>query len=211
MIKKNLKLFIITSIIILIPIVAGIILWDSLPQSIATHWNVHGQPDGFATRPVAVFVMPLFLLVIHAICVFVTGIDPKAKDISGKPLALVFWLCPVLSLVVGYITYATALEYGVRVEVILPLFMGGLFTVIGNYLPKCKQNYTVGLKLPWTLADEENWNKTHRFAGMLWVIGGLVIMATSFLGSILILVTVLMLMTIIPIGYSYLYYKKNQK
>ncbi len=210
MIKKNLKLFIITSIIILIPIFAGILLWDSLPQSVVTHWNVQGQPDGFATRPVAVFVMPLFLLVIHVICAFVTGIDPKAKNISGKPLALVLWLCPVLSLIVGYITYATALGYGVRVEVILPLFMGGLFTVIGNYLPKCKQNYTVGLKLPWTLADEGNWNKTHRFAGMLWVIGGLLIMATSFLGSFIIFFAILILMTLAPVIYSYLYYKKNK-
>ncbi len=208
MIKKNLPLIIITSVIILIPMLAGLILWNVLPDSIAIHWNAAGQPDGFASKTVAVFVMPIFILAVHIICTFVTALDPKAKDISGKPLTLVLWICPVLSVIVGYITYATALGGNIKIQVIMPLVLGGLFTIIGNYLPKCKQNYTIGIKIPWTLNDENNWNKTHRFAGMLWVIGGLLIMATAFLGSFIIFFTILILMVIIPTIYSYLYYKK---
>ena len=92
----------------------------------------------------------------------------------------------------------------------MPLFMGALFVIIGNYMPKCKQSYTIGIKIPWTLNDEENWNKTHRMAGFLWVIGGVVIMATAFLGTFQLLFVVLIPMVIIPFVYSYLLYKKNK-
>ena len=89
--------------------------------------------------------------------------------------------------------------------------MGALFVVIGNYLPKCKQSYTVGIKIPWTLNDEENWNKTHRLAGFLWVIGGVVIMATAFLGTFWLFFVVLIPMVIVPFVYSYSLYKKSSK
>lgn len=108
--------------------------------------------------------------------------------------------------------YATALGHKISVEIIMPLFMGALFVVIGNYMPKCKQSYTLGIKLPWTLDDEENWNKTHRLAGFLWVIGGVVIMASAFLGKFWLFFVVLVPMVIIPTVYSYILYrnKKNK-
>jgi uncharacterized membrane protein len=107
--------------------------------------------------------------------------------------------------------YATALGHKVSVEIIMPLFIGALVVVIGNYLPKCKQSYTMGIKLPWTLNDEENWNKTHRLAGFLWVICGVVMMATAFLGEFWLFFVLLIPMTIIPTVYSYSLYKKKMK
>lgn len=210
MIKKNLPKLIITSIITLIPIIIGIILWDKMPEQVPVHWNINGEVDGFATKTQAVFVMPLVLVAVHWICVLGTNLDPKKQNISDKVFTLVLWIIPVLSLLCNSFVYATALGHNVNVEVIMPLFMGALFVVIGNYLPKCKQSYTLGIKLPWTLNDEENWNKTHRLAGFLWVICGVIIMATAFLGVSWLLFVLLIPMVIVPTVYSYLLYKKKE-
>ncbi len=210
MIKKNLPKLIITSLITLIPIIIGLILWDKLPDQVPVHWNMKGEVDGLATKVQAVFVMPLVLVAVHWLCFFGTNLDPKKKNINDKMFTLVLWIIPLLSLLVNSMVYATALGHDMNVEVIMPLFMGALFIIIGNYMPKCKQSYTMGIKLPWTLDDEENWNKTHRMAGFLWVIGGVVIMATAFLGAFWIFFILLIPMVIVPTVYSYLLYKKKE-
>lgn len=210
MIKKNLPKLIITSLVILIPILIGIVLWDKLPDQVPVHWNINGDVDGFATKAQAVFLMPLVLVAFHWICVLGTSLDPKKQNINDKIFTLVLWIIPVISLLCNSMVFATALGHKVSVEIIMPLFMGALFVIIGNYMPKCKQSYTVGIKIPWTLNDEENWNKTHRMAGFLWVIGGIVIMATAFLGAFWLFFVVLIPMVFVPFVYSYLLYKKNK-
>jgi uncharacterized membrane protein len=107
--------------------------------------------------------------------------------------------------------YPQALGYPMPIEVIMPLLMGVLFMVVGNWLPKCQQTYTMGIKLPWTFASEENWNATHRFGGKVWVIGGIVTMLTAFFGNFWILMVILAAMVILPTAYSYLYYHNYEK
>ncbi len=211
MIKRNKVTLIITSIIILIPIIAGLIIWNQLPDRIATHWNAEGVADGFSSKASAVFGFPAFLLAVHWICTAITSVDPKSKNIDAKPMTLVLWICPVMSLLLGTFVYATALGYELSIEIIMPLVMGALFVFVGNYMPKCSQNYTIGIKIPWTLNDEENWNKTHRFAGILWVVGGVVIMATSLFGSVYVFLGITLAMAFAPTIYSYVYYRKHRK
>ncbi len=211
MIKKNLPKLIITSLVTLIPIIIGLILWNKLPDQVPVHWDINGNVDDYTTKAQAVFLMPLVLVAFHWICVIGTSLDPKKQNINDKMFTLVLWIIPIISLLCNSLVYATALGHKVSVEIIMPLFMGALFVIIGNYLPKCKQSYTMGIKLPWTLDDEENWNKTHRLAGFLWVIGGVVIMATAFLGVFWFLFVVLIPMVFIPFIYSYLLYKKKNK
>ena len=209
MIKKNLKILIITSVVILLPILAGVILWHQLPDQLPIHWNAVGDVDGWAPKAVGVFAMPVFLLAIHWLCVVFTVMDPKSKNHQGKILQLMFWILPVTSVLIYSITFATAIGHAVRVEVIMPLVMGLLFVIIGNYMPKCKQSYTIGIKIPWTLNSEENWNKTHRFAGWLWFVGGLGMMATGFIGGFVAFFAIAFLMVIVPMIYSYILYRKG--
>ncbi len=209
MIKKNLKILIITSIIILLPMVAGLILWDQLPTEIPFHWNAAGEVDGWASKPVAVFVPSAAMLAMQWLCVLVTSTDPKKQNHPQKVLHLVFWLIPTLTVVLSAIIYATALGGNVRVEVLMPILLGVVFIAIGNYMPKCKQNYTIGIKIPWTLASEENWNKTHRLAGFIWVLGGFVMMLSGFFGSIWIVLAVTLVMAIVPFIYSYILHRKG--
>ena len=211
MIKKNLKTLIITSVIILLPIVAGIILWDKLPEQIATHFNAQGVADSFSSKAFAVFGLPVLLLAVHWICSFGTSADPKSKNHSDKMVMLVLWICPVISLLCNSLVYTYAMEIPVDVSLIMMLFLGAAFVVIGNYLPKCKQNYTIGIKISWTLNDEENWNYTHRLSGKIWVAGGVLIMLTAVFRQMWIFVAIMILLAIIPFVISYLFHRKKNK
>ncbi len=212
MIKKNIKILVLTSVVILLPILAGVILWNKLPDSVPIHFGPNGEPDDYAGRAVAVFVMPLVMLAFHWICMLGTAADPKNANIDGKALGLVLWICPIISLLVNGVIYVTALSITINIMMIFGLFFGCLFVVIGNYLPKCRQSYTLGIKLPWTLNDENNWNRTHRFAGRLWTVGGLLTIVTAFLGDafIFVFLGLVLLMVIIPTVYSYCLYKKSK-
>ena len=212
MIKKNKWQLIISSVIILLPIVAGLFIWNYLPEQIATHWGTDGEPDGWSGKSFAVFGIPLILLAVHWICIFFTAHDPKNKEQSSKVFNMVLWIIPIISLVVCGCAYAFALGNDVNIGMVVRVLLGIIFVIIGNYMPKCKQNYTIGIKVPWTLQNEENWNKTHRFAGRLGVLGGLLILATIFVPMeifIYVLLPLILLMAFAPIIYSYLYYRKQ--
>lgn len=211
MLKKNKVTLIITSVILLLPMVVGLLLWNQLPEQVPFHWNAAGEVDGWSSRAVAVFVMPLIMLVIQWFCVIVTSLDPKHKNVAGKPMTLVLWICPVMNILISTMMYAAALGYDLSIEIIMPLAMGAMFIVIGNYMPKCKRNYTIGVKVPWALEDEANWNATHRFAGWVWVAGGVVIMLTSLLGNAWVSMGAILPMAIAPIVYSYVYYRNHGK
>lgn len=209
MIKKHWKILCITSILILLPILAGLALWETLPERVPMHWNAQGEIDGWGSKAVFVFGMPLIMLGFQWLCVLVTGADPKKKNHPDKILHLAFWIIPVLSILLSVLTYFTALGKDVQMEVVMPVFMGLLFVIIGNYLPKCKQNYTIGIKIPWTLNSEENWNKTHRFAGWLWVACGVVMMLAGFFGIFWVFFIVVFVMVFPPFIYSYLLHRKG--
>ena len=211
MIKQNKKLLLLTSFVILLPILMGLLLWNRLPEQVPFHWDVNGQVDNWAGKGVAVFAMPAFLLGMQWLCALACSTDPRHKRYTPKMIRLVLWICPLIGLVVSALVYAAALGYGIRVEVVMPLLVGVMFVIVGNLLPKCPQTYTMGIKLPWTLESEENWNKTHRFAGKVWVVGGILTMATAFLGSFWILIGVLVGMVGLPTIYSYLYYRNHEK
>ena len=211
MFKQYKKTLIITSLILLIPIAVGLLLWNQLPDVIPTHWGINGEVDGWSSKPFAVFGLPLLLVVIQWVCVVASTADPKYKNYNPRMLKLVLWICPAISLIVNGMVYCAALGVEVPVETIMPLLVGVMFIVIGNWLPKCRQTYTMGIKLPWTYASEENWNATHRFGGKVWVAGGIITMLTAFFGSFWILMIILAVMVIAPTVYSYLYYRNHEK
>ena len=209
MIKKNLKILIITSVLTILPIFAGMILWNKLPEQLPSHWNMAGEIDRWSNKTFWVFGPPLLMLVLQWVCVIATSADPKKQNHTGKVLHLVFWLIPILCIALSTVTYATALGKEVRVEMFVPILVGSILVIIGNYLPKCQQNYTIGIKIPWTLNSEPNWNKTHRLAGWLWVICGVAIILAGFFGLLWIIVAVLPIMVLVPFVYSYILHRKG--
>lgn len=209
MIKKNLKTMIITSIIILAPIIAGLIMWDKLPAEMATHFGSNGEPNGWSSKEFAVFGLPLFLLAVHWFCAAFTGVDPKKENISDKMMLLVLWIVPVVSIVGNGSMYLYEINSSVNSTIIGMMLLGCVFLVVGNYMPKMKQSYTLGIKLPWTLNSEENWNRTHRLAGRVWMIAGVLVLIGSFMEQFWTIFVVLILAVAIPTVYSYMLYKKG--
>ena len=210
MIKKYKKTLIITTLVLLIPVLVGLLLWNRLPDPMPSHWNIDGEVDGWSSKAFTVFGLPALMIALQWVCVFATKADPKYENYNPKMLQLALWICPAIGLLLCGMVYPAALGYSVPIETVMPLFMGALFIVVGNWLPKCKQTYTMGIKLPWTLDNEENWNATHRFGGKVWFFGGVLIMATAFVGSFWLLFAALIVMVILPTIYSYALYRKQR-
>ncbi len=212
MIKQNKWKLILSSLLILLPVLFGFCIREHLPEQIASHWGPDGTADGFSSPLTAILLMPLFLLILHWIGILVTFRDNRKNEQNKKVLAMVFWICPVISLFTNGFMYAVALGMEIHAGMIILLMMGVTFLVIGNYLPKCRQNRTIGIKISWTLANEENWNATHRFSGKVYVIIGILCLAAAFLpGKVFPWITLALILpaVLIPVLYSYIYYRKQ--
>ena len=207
--KYNKLTVILTTLLCLLPIVAGVILWDKLPDRMAIHFNAANEPDGWASKPFAVLGMPAIIAAIHLACLFITAQDPKKQNITGVMKTLMLWICPFISWLCAGMTIGYALESVRNIGVVVCVFLGILFMVIGNYLPKCLPSYTVGIKLPWTLHDEGNWRYTHRIGGFCFTIAGLIVLVSAFFGIMWLPLAALALAAIVPTVASFLYYKKH--
>ena len=205
MLRANKKTLIITSIITVLPIFAGLLFWNRLPDVMATHFGTDNVADGFSSKAFAVFGLPLFCLAIQWVMAFFTFHDPRRQNISQKIFSLVLWIVPVVSLVCAAIMYPYNLGYQMDISFLAGLFLGLMFVVLGNFMPKTRHNYTIGIKVPWTLANEENWDRTHRFAGFLWVIGGIlmIILALTGIFATGLLVGLMVILTVVPTVYSF--------
>ena len=211
--KQHKWKILISSLVTLTPIIAGLILWDKLPDLVPSHWNVNGEVDGWVSKPVFVFVIPLLMVALNLLASVATAVDPKNANNSGKPLILVYAVIPAFAIALSTVTYCAALGVDVPIGNLLMAILGVLFLFVGNYLPKCKQSYTIGIKIMWTLDSDKNWVATHRLAGKVWVGGAVLMLLSAFLPMNLIFwvsFPIVLAMVIVPIVYSYLYYKNHK-
>lgn len=209
MIKQNKKMILFTLVLLLLPIVMGLFLWNQLPDTVVTHWGADNQPDGYSSKAFAVIGLPAILLAIHLICIIATNIDPKAKNINNKMFSVVIWICPFISIVTCAMVYGYNLGYQFDMGFFSSLLIGVLYIILGNFIPKIKQNYTIGFRIPWALNNSDNWYHTHRFGGKCMVIGGIALLATSPFENVWVLLVVAIIPCILPVIYSYMYYRKT--
>ena len=196
----------------MLPSLVGVILWNKLPDEMATHFGPNGKADGFSGKAFAVFGLPLILLAVFWICMFFTLKDKRNANQDRKAFNMIFWIMPILSCIVNGTIYLIAFGKELNITFLLSLMIGLLFMFIGNYMPKCRQNATLGVKIRWTLQSEENWNVTHRFTGKVWFICGLIVLLTAFLPlkvCCFIWPITLLIAVISPVIYSYMFYKKE--
>ena len=207
--KKTLTL---TTLVTLLPILVGLFYWNQLPDKMATHFDMEGTPNGWSSKGFAVIGIPVILAAVNVLCTVLTETDPRRYKYPEKMMKIVYWICPVVS----WICAGPTISYGLGFEsAAMPkygsLLIGIMFVVIGNYLPKIKQKYYMGIKLPWTYSDEENWNRTHRMAGKLWVVGGIILLLNFFLQITGLEIVVLFSMILIPTIYSWAFSRKKDK
>ncbi|WP_172921843.1 SdpI family protein [Streptococcus sp. 4477] len=204
-IKINKKLLLFTSILILLSSLVGCVFWYQLPEKMPTHFNLLGQADGYNHKVFAIFGLPALMLLMHWLLLFLMIKDPKSSNISSKIQVLIYWIIPFVSCLSMISIYGESLGYSMMSGLLAQIFMGVVMIVIGNYLPKTHRNYIIGIRLPWTLESDKNWRKTHRLAGKIWVLGGLLLFLNSFVQLYVYWVFFLTLFfaVIIPSVYSY--------
>lgn len=208
---KN-KSTIISTLICLSPMLLAFMFYKELPEQIAVHFNHDGVADNYLSKPVVVFGLPVLLAIIHLYSNFRINKDPKTENASISLKEILKWLIPLLSITMIPISIFKSMGMNIPIEFISQIILGLILIICGNYMPKCKQNYTVGIKLPWTLSNKDNWNKTHRFSGFIWVLGGATILINTFLDiSFYITLISIVLLVILPFIYSYNLYKKQNK
>lgn len=215
--KKDTIIMWITSFICLLPIILSVVIYQDLPVQIAVHWNNTGTADGYLPKSIAAIGLPILFLAVNLYTKIRLFGDPKRAAHSEALRLLSIWLIPLLSLIIVPVTLFISMGVNIPIALISLVTAGGLMIICGNYLPKCRRNYTIGLKLPWTLHSDDNWNKTHRLAGILWIFGGIIIIVSAFLLTnnlvygVPLTITVVLILAIVPVMYSFFLYKGQEK
>lgn len=212
MVKKKTDItLIVTTIICLIPGILAVLIYDDLPMQIPIHFDYAGNPDNFLPKAAAAFGLPALMAAINLYTHFRLNKDPKVENASFALKQAAKWVVPILSILFIPFSFFIAMGAQIPIVKVATALVGLIIVICGNYLPKCRQNYTVGIKLPWTFDSEMNWNKTHRFAGFVWTVGGFVIMANSFFTIWYIGVSVIIMLVASPVVYSYLTFKGEKE
>lgn len=214
MIKKYKNKIIATSIVLLMPMLFGLLNWNRISPDTPTHWGPDGIADGFGGRAFIVFGLPLITLALDWLSLFFVLKDQEKKKQNSKALTIMFWIVPIVSIGIYITIYYQVFNQSFSMVAGMSLLLGVLFTVFGNFMPKVKQNPTFGIKIYWTLHNEENWNKTHRFAGKLWVVAGLLMILAAFLPAdftVSFNVCTVLILIFAPMIYSYSIYRKDRK
>ncbi|GEA14036.1 hypothetical protein E308F_02760 [Moorella sp. E308F] len=171
-------------VVLMAMFVAGILLYPRLPDLVPAHWNFRGEVDNYFNRFWGAFALPLMTGGIYLLLLFVPYLDPKRENYPRFDrayqmvrLGLVFFMGVIYTTILVVALGGPANLVG-RV---VPLAVGLLFILIGNYLPQARHNYFFGVRTPWTLASEEVWRRTHRFSGYAFIVAGFMFIVAAFL------------------------------
>ncbi|MBG9940943.1 SdpI family protein [Brevibacillus formosus] len=200
--KSNLSL-----LFFVISVVLSAICYPSMPDQMVIHWGPNGEPNGFAPKLVGVSFIPVVMLFLF---VAVRSQKQYYQRFQSSHDTILHTLMIVL-LVIHSVIIAYGYGYMLNIGIFVTLILGILFVTIGNFMPRFRHNYLIGIRTPWSLACEEVWKNTHLLSGRVFFIGGILIMLTSFLPTTIhyILMLIIVLVTIlISIGSSHYYYKK---
>lgn len=208
MMLKN-KWFKFSLVLFLLPLVCILVTYNKLPAQVATHFDFNGTPDGYMDKFLGLYGLWGFMLVLHIFCTFMTFKDPKKSNIPDIGLRIVFMICPVICLMVTLVIITYSLGYRFDISLIVNIVIGLIFIILGNYLPKIKRNYTIGIRTSWALNSDENWSRTHRFSGYVFVVTGMLYIIFSMLGYMYIGLGIVMISGLLCFGYSYNLYRKG--
>ena len=197
-----------------VSLLLSLTVFSSLPEQIPAHWNVHGTVDRFAPK-LTVFIFPGIIFLITILFQFMRRTDPNSDnyDKFQREYHRYTFVIGLVFFAVQIMTIEAAFRMDFNVNLIFCLGIGSLFIFIGNLLPKTKHNYFIGIRTPWTLADEQNWFRTHRLAGKIWVLGGLIVALTALAPEsfqVPVFLTILAVMVVTPFVYSYTEFRKKR-
>ncbi|MBE6703695.1 MAG: DUF1648 domain-containing protein [Ruminococcaceae bacterium] len=190
------KIFFITSIVCLLPIIAGLILWNKLPDSVPIHFDMYNNPDNFAPKWFAVFGLPIFMVVLQAICCVINDINAAKHGERVKLERATKWIIPIMSVLLCAVTYIYALGVKLDIRICVTMIVGVILIVIGNYLPKFDyiKNYDI---------NTEKARIINRFIGFETVIMGILFLVSLFFPPMATIVCLILLIPYAIIAISY--------
>jgi len=212
--RRGLVIF--SSVIVGALLVLSAWAWIQLPADaqVPIHWGADGQVDGYASKTVGLFLLPLVTAGVAALFWVIPVIEPRRANIarSGKAYAAI-WVSVVLMLAaVDVVAIAAAMGAEPDMSLIVFVATGALFIVIGNYLPKVRPNYLMGIRTPWTLTSDLSWDRTHRVGGRLFVLEGLLFILIGLIrpapeALVVVLIGGIVVMLLFVFAYSYQVWK----
>ena len=208
---------IIVLLMILGTVAAGLLLWDRLPDPMASHWNVNDQVDGYMPKLWGIAIAPLIALVMFLLFLIIPSIDPLKANIAKfrESFNLFIVLITAFMIYIYGLTLAWNLGYtSFKISTALLPAMGLLFIFIGFMLRKAKRNFFIGIRTPWTLSNDIVWDKTHQLGSVLFILSGILTFIGGLFGGMIalwFLFVPLIGSTIFLIIYSYLLYRQETK
>lgn len=203
-------------LIVALTLILGIAVYPRLPEQVPIHWNIAGEVDGYGSRTIGAFGLPLLNLGLLLMMKYLPAIDPKKQNYEKfKGFYGIFvWIMILFMTGLYLLTIAWALGYRPSISLFTKLGLGILFMVLGNYMGKVRPNWFYGIKTPWTLENEEVWIKTHRLGGPLMFVAGLITTCLAFVNhpsTFGIVITIILVAAFIPYIYSFWLYNRITK
>lgn len=207
------KKYIINILILCLSILISILFYRYLPESMASHWNGEGVVDGYSSRLFNVLFFPLLGIFLFILFIFIPKIDPKWKSIKMFEGKFNLFISSMLLFMVILQLEVYLWNIGIEIPmgVFMPILMGGLFVVMSILIKNAKQNYTIGIRTPWTLHSEVVWDKTHALGAKLFLGSGILSICSAIVPkySIWIVIGSVMLSALYLFIYSYIEFKKE--
>ena len=201
-------------VIVFIPLVYLAMVWDSLPEQVPVHFNWKGEADGWAGKTAMIFIVLGMTALLNLILLAVPYIDPKRKlNYMGSKYHQLRFILVIFMAALAMLLLHTAQSQDAFQRNALFILIGGLLIALGNYFQAVKPNYFIGIRTPWTLESEQVWRKTHRLGGILWIIGGILLILLSLLPADglehVLFIVILALLVLVPTVYSFIAYRKE--
>ena len=212
----TLKSEVVPSVAIIISFIAGLYFYSHFGPTVISHWNWHGTPDGVLPRVYGSFGMPVLILIIYGVFLVLPTLDPRKEQYVSFARAyhLIKGTVVLTLLVIFLATGAYNLGYPIDMGIIIPFVIGIMMILLGRLLGNIRGNWFIGFRTPWTLSNEKVWKKTNRLGGFMLVIFGALLIFIPFLPSMLgitAFILGILLVVIIPVVYSYILYKEEEK
>jgi uncharacterized membrane protein len=188
-----------------------VMIYSRLPDQMPIHWNTLGEVDNYGGKGFSL-LMAVLPIAIYALMILLPKIDPRRENYAkhGKAYMMMQSGIVLLFVILNWVTIGFALGYDLNVGRFVTIGIGVLFIVIGNYLSQIRHNYFVGIKNPWTLANEQVWKKTHRLGGIGFVVVGILLAASTYLGTKMMTPVIIGSVLVLVLGlnlYSYLVFR----
>jgi uncharacterized membrane protein len=186
-------------------------LYPSLPDPMPSHWNMHGEVDGYTSKLWGVTILPLSAILVFVVMRLIPVISPRGYRTGSFANVLHIFQVTMVAFtsLVAILVLLEAKGVDVYINKVIFGALGVLFIVMGNYLGKIRKNFFLGIRTPWTLSSDEVWARTHRLAGRLFVLLGVFMLAGIFVTlQPWLLIGMIVAIVLVPVVYSYLVYRR---